>query len=60
MLQGLLGGEETRKDEAADGMGLVIPPYVYSIKQAKIEHSDTGIEEVIWQIDGPNSDSPSV
>ncbi len=35
------------------GMGLVIPPYVYSIKQAKIEHSDTGIEEVRWLIDGP-------
>ena len=38
--------------KVAAGTGLAIPPYVYSFKVARIEHTPPGIEEVRWRLNG--------
>jgi hypothetical protein len=37
---------------ASGGFGLVLGPFNYKIKRAKIEHNSTGMEWVFWRLDG--------
>ncbi len=48
--QASIGGGIDTKIESHTG--LVVGPFVYQIKKAKINHNDTGTEEVKWVIDG--------
>jgi hypothetical protein len=56
-LKGAIGIAEAQLNAGIDskvaaGAGLAIPPYVYSLKVAKIEHTPPGIVEVRWRLDG--------
>ena len=48
--QASIGGGVDARIEA--GTGLVVGPFVYHAKKAKINHNATGMEEVKWVIDG--------
>jgi hypothetical protein len=49
-LEGKLGGYVDVK--AAAGLGLVVGPFVYQLKKAKIQHTPVGMEKVFWRLDG--------
>jgi len=34
------------------GLGLVVGPFMYRWKRAKVEHTDTGLTSVFWRLDG--------
>ena len=38
--------------KAAAGAGMVLGPFKYHIKRAKIQHTTTGAERVFWRLDG--------
>jgi hypothetical protein len=38
--------------KAAAGAGMVLGPFEYTIKRAKIQHTTTGAERVFWRLDG--------
>jgi hypothetical protein len=38
--------------KASAGAGLVLGPFVYTIKRAQIDHTPVGMEDVFWRLDG--------
>jgi hypothetical protein len=49
--------------KAAAGAGMVLGPFNYEIKRAKIQHTTTGAERVFWRLDGAEffqQDAPSI
>ena len=60
-LEGKLGGYVDVK--AAGGLGLVMGPFVYTLKKAKINHTPVGMEKVFWRLDGAEffqDDDPAI
>lgn len=49
-LSGALGAGVDVK--AAAGAGLVLGPFQYHVKRARIQHTTTGAERVFWRLDG--------
>lgn len=49
---GVLEAELSVKTVVAAGAGLVLGPFTYSLKKAKIDHNTTGMEWVFWRLDG--------
>lgn len=54
---GKVGTGEAKADVGVDGVakggfGMVLGPFKYSIKRAKIDHNSTGMEWVFWRLDG--------
>lgn len=50
LAEGKIGGGVEVK--YAGGMGLVVGPFVYRLKRAKIDHTPTGMQKVFWRLDG--------
>ncbi len=38
--------------KAAAGLGFVAGPFVYSLKRVQIDHNSTGLDWVLWRLDG--------
>jgi hypothetical protein len=54
---GKVGTGEAKADVGVDGVtkggfGMVLGPFKYAIKRAKIDHNSTGLEWVFWRLDG--------
>jgi hypothetical protein len=54
---GKVGTGEAKADVSVDGVakggfGMVLGPFKYAIKRAKIDHNSTGLEWVFWRLDG--------